>query len=211
MMDYTRFSIGLTGGIGSGKTFVSDIFAELGAAIVDADVVSRGLTMPGGAGIEPIRKAFGEAFIGADGALDRAKMRERVFGNPAERLRLESILHPLIRDICFQQALEADGSYVIFANPLLVDLPVWKGMGTRILVVDCPEPLQVERVMRRSNLSAEQAKAIIAAQATRQQRLARADDVIVNDRSADEVRREVERLHTVYLKLAQEAVLSGKR
>ena len=204
-MDYTRFSIGLTGGIGSGKTLVSDIFAGLGAAIVDADVVSRGLTMPGGAGIEPIRQAFGEAFIAADGALDRAMMRERVFGNPAERLRLEGILHPLIRDICFQQAREADGSYVIFVNPLLVDLPVWEGMGTRILVVDCPESLQVERVMQRSNLSAEQAKAIIAAQATRQQRLARADDVIVNDRSADEVRREVGRLHTLYLELAQKA------
>ena len=206
MMDYTRFSIGLTGGIGSGKTFVSDILAELGATIVDADVISRGLTVPGGAGIEPIRQAFGESFIGADGALDRAKMRGRVFGNPAERLRLEGILHPLIRDICFQQALEVDGSYVVFVNPLLIDLPVWKGMGTRILVVDCPEDLQVQRVMRRSNLSAEQAKAIIAAQATRQQRLAKADDVIVNDRDAAEIRREVERLHRTYLAMAKDAL-----
>ncbi len=206
MMDYTRFSIGLTGGIGSGKTFVSDILAELGATIVDADVISRGLTVPGGAGIEPIRQAFGESFIGADGALDRAKMRERVFADPAERLRLESILHPLIRDICFQQALEADGCYVVFVNPLLIDLPVWKGMGTRILVVDCPEDLQVQRVMRRSNLSAGQAKAIIAAQATRQQRLAKADDVIVNDRGAGEIRREVERLHRTYLAMAKDAL-----
>lgn len=204
-MDYTRFSIGLTGGIGSGKTFVSDILVELGATIVDADVISRGLTVPGGAGIEPIRQAFGESFIDADGALDRAKMRERVFGNPAERLRLEGILHPLIRDICFQQALEAEGCYVVFVNPLLIDLPVWQGMGTRILVVDCPEDLQVQRVMRRSGLSAEQAKAIIAAQATRQQRLAKADDVIVNDRDAEVIRREVERLHRTYLALAVDA------
>lgn len=204
-MDYTRFSIGLTGGIGSGKTFVSDILAELGASIVDADVISRGLTIPGGAGIEPIRQAFGESFIDGNGALDRTKMRERVFGNPVERLRLEGILHPLIRDICFQQALEADGSYVVFVNPLLIELPVWKGMGTRILVVDCPEALQVQRVMRRSSLSAEQAKAIIAAQATRQQRLARADDVIVNDRNAEEIRREVEHLHRTYLVMAKDA------
>lgn len=204
-MDYTRFSVGLTGGIGSGKTFVSDILAELGASIVDADVISRGLTVPGGAGIEPIRQAFGESFIDGNGALDRTKMRERVFGNPAERLRLEGILHPLIRDICFQQALEADGSYVVFVNPLLIELPVWKGMGTRILVVDCPKDLQVQRVMLRSGLSAEQAKAIIAAQATRQQRLARADDVIVNDRNAEEIRREVEHLHRTYLVMARDA------
>ncbi|MGN0917542.1 MAG: dephospho-CoA kinase [Oxalobacter sp.] len=204
-MDYTRFSVGLTGGIGSGKTFVSNILAELGASIVDADVISRELTVPGGAGIEPIRQAFGESFIDGNGALDRTKMRERVFGNPAERLRLEGILHPLIRDICFQQALEADGSYVVFVNPLLIELPVWKGMGTRILVVDCPKDLQVQRVMLRSGLSAEQAKAIIAAQATRQQRLARADDVIVNDRNAEEIRREVEHLHRTYLVMARDA------
>lgn len=204
-MDYTRFSVGLTGGIGSGKTFVSDILAELGASIVDADVISRGLTIPGGAGIEPIRQAFGELFIDGNGALDRTKMREWVFGNPAERLKLEGILHPLIRDICFQQALEANGSYVVFVNPLLIELPVWKGMGTRILVVDCPEALQVQRVMRRSSLSAEQAKAIIATQATRQQRLARADDVIMNDRNAEEIRREVEHLHRTYLVMVRDA------
>ncbi len=205
-MDYTRFSVGLTGGIGSGKTFISDIFAELGATIVDADVVSRGLTMRGGAGIESIRQVFGESFIDAEGALDRAKMRERVFSNPAERLRLENILHPLIRDICFRQAQEATGSYVIFVNPLLVELPVWEGMGTRILVVDCPETLQVKRVMRRSKLSADQAKAIIATQASRRQRLARADDVIVNDRGIDDIRRDVESLHKTYLAMAEKVI-----
>ncbi len=201
-MDYTHFSIGLTGGIGSGKTFVSDIFSQLGASIVDADVVSRGLTVSGGAGIEPIRDAFGDDFITADGALDRAKMRERVFGNPPERLRLEAILHPLIRDICFQQAKDATGDYVIFANPLLLDLPVWQGMGTRVLVVDCPVELQIQRVMQRSALSREQAQAIIAAQASREKRLAKADDVIVNDREPNEILKEVSRLHVIYLKMA---------
>ena len=203
-MNYNRFSIGLTGGIGSGKTFISDIFASLGATIVDADVISRGLTVPGGEGIEPIRQQFGDAYITAEGTLDRAKMREHVFQNPEARLQLESILHPLIRDICFREASEATGDYVIFANPLLLDQPIWKDMGTRILVVDCPEELQVQRVIKRSGLTAEQAKAIIAAQTTRQHRLSKADDVIVNDRDADTIRQEIEKLHADYCALAKE-------
>lgn len=203
-MDYTRFSIGLTGGIGSGKTFISDIFASLGATIVDADVISRGLTVPGGEGIDPIRRHFGAEYIAPDGALDRAKMREHVFQNPEARLQLESILHPLIRDICYRQAQQATGDYVIFANPLLLDQPIWKDMGTRILVVDCPEELQVARVIKRSGLTAEQAKAIIAAQVSRQHRLSRADDVIVNDRDAETIRSEVEKLHAVYCAMVRE-------
>lgn len=202
-MNYKNFSVGLTGGIGSGKTLVADMFADLGASIVDADVVARSLTVPGGEGIEPIREIFGEQFIQPDGALNRAMMREHVFSNASERLKLEAILHPLIRDMAFRQAEEAAGDYVIFVNPLLVELPIWHGMGTRILVVDCPEELQVFRVMKRNNMTAEQVKSIMATQASREQRLAAADDVIENDKGIDDVVEKVKYLHALYKKLAE--------
>ena len=190
-MNYKNFSIGLTGGIGSGKTLVANMFADLGASVVDADEVARNLTAPGGEGIGPIRKEFGSQFIRPDGAMDRAMMREHVFKDARERVKLEAILHPLIRDVSLCQAQEAKGDYVIFVNPLLVELPIWHGMGTRVLVVDCPEELQVSRVMRRNNMSAEQVRAIMATQASREKRLSMADDVIENDRGIDEVARKV--------------------
>lgn len=202
-MSYKDFSIGLTGGIGSGKTMVADLFAELGASVVDTDEVARNLTVSGGAAIEPIRKEFGEKFIQPDGAMNRSLMRELVFSRQKERLKLEAILHPLIRKVSLESAEAATGTYVIFVIPLLVELPIWNGLGTRILTVDCPEELQIERVMKRNNMSREQVKAIMATQATRQQRLAVADDVIVNDRSIEEVRQEVVILHAKYTKMAK--------
>lgn len=202
-MSYKDFSIGLTGGIGSGKTMVADLFAELGASVVDTDEVARNLTVSGGAAIEPIRKEFGEKFIQPDGAMNRSLMRELVFSRQKERLKLEAILHPLIRKVSLESAEAATGAYVIFVIPLLVELPIWNGLGTRILTVDCPEELQIERVMKRNNMSREQVKAIMATQATRQQRLAVADDVIVNDRSIEEVREEVVILHAKYTKMAK--------
>lgn len=201
-MSYKNFSIGLTGGIGSGKTMVANMFAELGARIVDTDEVARNLTVSGGAAIESIRKEFGERFIAQDGAMNRSLMRELVFSNPDERLKLEAILHPLIRKVSLELAGAATGIYVIFVNPLLVELPIWHGMGTRILVVDCPEELQIERVMKRNNMSREQVEAIMATQATRRQRLAVADDVIINDRSMEEIWKEVVILHGKYTKMA---------
>lgn len=201
-MSYKNFSIGLTGGIGSGKTMVANMFAELGARIVDTDEVARNLTVSGGAAIESIRKEFGEKFIAQDGAMNRSLMRELVFSNPDERLKLEAILHPLIRKVSLELAEAATGIYVIFVNPLLVELPIWHGMGTRILVVDCPEELQIERVMKRNNMSREQVEAIMATQATRRQRLAVADDVIINDRSMEEIWKEVVILHEKYTKMA---------
>lgn len=202
-MSYKDFSIGLTGGIGSGKTMVADLFAELGASVVDTDEVARNLTVSGGAAIEPIRKEFGEKFIQPDGAMNRSLMRELVFSRQKERLKLEAILHPLIRKVSLESAEAATGTYVIFVIPLLVELPIWNGLGTRILTVDCPEELQIERVMKRNNMSREQVEAIMATQATRQQRLAVADDVIVNDRSIEEVRQEVVILHAKYTKMAK--------
>lgn len=201
-MTYKDFSIVLTGGIGSGKTMVANMFAELGATIVDTDDVARNLTLPGGAAIEPIKKEFGETFIQPDGAMNRSRMRELVFSKPEERLKLEAILHPLIRKESLELAEAAMGTYVIFVIPLLVERPVWNGMGTRILAVDCPEELQIERVMKRNNMSRNQVEAIMATQATRQERLAAADDVIVNDRSVDEVRKEVVILHAKYTAMA---------
>lgn len=202
-MSYKDFSISLTGGIGSGKTMVANMFAQLGAQIVDMDDVARDLTVPNGAAIEPIRKEFGERFIQPDGAMNRSLMRELVFSNRDERLKLEAILHPLIRKISLEKAEAATGMYVIFVIPLLVELPIWHGMGTRILTVDCPEELQIERVMKRNNMTREQVGAIMATQATRQQRLAVADDVIVNDRSMEEILKEVVILHAKYTKMAQ--------
>lgn len=155
-MSYKDFSIGLTGGIGSGKSMVANLFAQQGASIVDTDDVARNLTLPGGEAIEPIRKEFGGKFIQPDGAMNRSLMRELVFSNPDERLKLEAILHPLIRKVSIGQAEAATGTYVIFVIPLLVELPIWNGMGTRILTVDCPEELQVERVMKRNNMSRDQ-------------------------------------------------------
>ncbi len=202
-MNYDAFSIGLTGGIGSGKTLVANLFSSLGAAIVDADEVARSLTAPGGEGIALIRDAFGSQFIQPDGAMNRAMMRKHVFSNADERLRLEAILHPLIRDVSFYQAREAVGDYVIFVNPLLLDLPIWHGMGTRILVVDCPEELQVSRVMKRSGISEEQVRAIIKTQVTREKRLSMADDVIENDKDINHIVQKVEYLHAIYKKLAK--------
>ena len=177
---------------------IASLFSELGAMVIDTDDVARRLTLSGGAGIGPIRDAFGEKYIQADGAMNRSLMRELVFSKPEERLKLEAILHPLIRKRALELAEAATGTYVIFVIPLLVERPVWCGMGTRILTVDCPEELQIERVMKRNNMSREQVRAIMATQATRQQRLAVADDVIVNDRSVEEVRKEVVNLHAKY-------------
>ena len=206
-MSYKDFSIVLTGGIGSGKTMIANSFAELGASIVDTDDVARNLTLPGGAAIEPIRKAFGEIYIRPDGAMNRTLMRELVFSSPEERLKLEAILHPLIRKVSLESADASTGTYVIFVIPLLVERPVWNGMGTRILAVDCPVELQIERVMKRNNMTREQVQAIMATQATRQQRLAVADDVIVNDRSLEEVLKEVVILHAKYTEMTQKTGL----
>ncbi|MDB5822670.1 MAG: coaE [Herminiimonas sp.] len=196
------YSIGLTGGIGSGKTLVADIFAALGAAVIDTDQIAHQLSAPHGAAIPLLVAEFGDGFITAEGALDRAKMRALVFAEPAARQRLEAILHPLIRLATEEAAARSSGPYRVFAVPLLVESGTWKSRINRLLVVDCPESLQVERVMRRSGLDAQEVRAIMSAQATRAQRLEVADDVIVNDGDAALLRPQVERLHALYLQRA---------
>ena len=174
--------IGLTGGIGSGKSTVARRFAGLGALVVDSDALAQALTAPGGAAIPAIAAAFGADMIAADGAMDRARMRALVFAQPAERQRLEAILHPMIGDATRAQASRARaGQSVVFDVPLLTESGTWRGRVDRVVVVDCLESTQVARVVQRSGWTADAVERTIAQQATRAQRRAIADAVIFNE------------------------------
>ena len=199
----SRFVVGLTGGIGSGKTTVADQFAALGATVVDTDAIAHELTGPGGAAMPAIVAEFGASLAAGDGRLDRAAMRELAFRDAGARKRLEAILHPMIRDTSAARIAAAPGAYVISAVPLLVESGNWKGRVDRVLGIDCPEEVQIERVMRRNGLPREQVQAILAAQATRAQRLAAADDVIDNGGTPDLLPPRVAELHRRYLELAR--------
>ena len=199
-----RFSVGLTGGIGSGKSFVATLFSERGASIVDTDEIAHRITAPDGVAMPAIREQFGNEYVTPEGALDRARMRNLVFAEAAAKKRLENILHPLIRQQAEQDASEARGSYVIFVVPLLIESAAWRQRVSRVLVVDCPEQVQIERVMTRSGLSEDQVRAIMANQIARSDRLAAADDVIVNDGDKDALLPQIDRLHALYQKLAQD-------
>ena len=194
-----RFSVGLTGGIGCGKTTVANRFAALGASVIDTDEIAHALTAPHGAAMPAIVDEFGAAFATAEGALDRAAMRALVFSDSTARHRLEAILHPRIRDAAYAAAAIATGSYVIFVVPLLIESGTWRERVDRILAIDCPEDLQVARVMARNGMPEAQVRAIMATQVTRAQRLAAADDVVVNDRGLDELAPQIASLHEKYL------------
>lgn len=196
------FSVGLTGGIGCGKSTVADLFAGLGATIVDTDAIAHSLTAPHGAAMPAILAEFGPDFATPEGALDRARMRSLVFTDAGARGRLEAILHPRIRDATAAAAAIATGPYVIFAVPLLIESGSWSERVSRVLAVDCSEDTQVARVMQRSGLSADQVRAIMATQVTRAQRLAAADDVIDNDDGLEALLPQVTRLHERYLALS---------
>ncbi|MDO5692239.1 MAG: dephospho-CoA kinase [Pseudomonadota bacterium] len=176
--------IGLTGGIGSGKSTVSRMLAERGAAVIDADAISRATTAPGGSAIPAIAKTFGPALIGDDGALDRAAMRELVFCDASARQHLEAIIHPLVgqeTDRQAEQALAAGHPMLVFDVPLLVESgPRWRGRVDRVWVVDCDPETQIERVITRNQLPREQVEQILAAQSPRAQRLAAADTALFN-------------------------------
>lgn len=199
------FVIGLTGGIGSGKSAVADEFARLGATLVDTDVIAHALTAPGGAAIDAVRALFGDAAIDGSGAMDRAKVRARVFADPPARKQLEAILHPLIRQESAARVAAATGAYVVLVVPLLVESADYRSRVDRVLVVDCPPELQLARVRARSGLSEEEARRIIAAQVSREARLAAADDVIDNSRTLEALYAQVRRLHQRYLALARAA------
>jgi dephospho-CoA kinase len=197
------FAVGITGGIGSGKSTVADLFALRGVPLVDTDVIAHRITAPGGLAMPSIANEFGPSFVATDGSLDRAQMRALVFSDDTARSRLEAITHPLIRAETERERSEARGPYVMVVVPLLVESGSWKTRVDRVLVVDCAIETQIERVMRRNAFTREQVLAIIERQATREARLAAADDVIVNDAVAIEVlSREVDALHRQYVSLA---------
>ena len=195
------YVVGLTGGIGSGKSAAAQVFEELGTTVIDTDALAHALSGPGGAAIEPIRAAFGADYLTPDGALDRARMRELVFADAAKKRLLESMLHPMIRSQTSTLVQAARGPYVILMIPLLIESHDYRKRCQRILVVDCPEELQLARVMARSGLAAGQVRAIMANQVSRGARLAAADDVIDNSQDLAQLRRQVEALHARYLQL----------
>lgn len=197
------YIVGITGGIGSGKSTVADRFAALGVVLVDADLIAHQMTGPGGPAMPAIIAEFGPQIAAADGRLDRAAMREMAFKDPEARKRLERILHPMIRAESDRQIAAAKSPYVMTVVPLLVETGGHKGRAQRILVVDCPEEVQVQRVMVRSQLPREQVLAIMKVQASRAQRLAVADDVVDNGGDPAALDAQVEALHQNYLERAR--------
>lgn len=193
--------IGLTGGIASGKSTVADMFADLGVPVIDTDVIAREVVEPGQPALAEVREAFGDGVIAADGTLDRAAMRAIVFGDDAARRRLEAILHPRIGAATRAQADAAGGDYQVIVVPLLVGSSL-RAFVDRVLVVDCDEGTQVARLLARDAESEDQARRILAAQSSRAERLAIADDVIVNDAGLEETRSQVLALHRRYLREA---------
>jgi dephospho-CoA kinase len=198
------FVIGLTGGIGSGKSAVAGLFARRGVTVVDTDAIAHELTAPGGTAIEAIRAAFGSDYITPEGALDRARMRALVFRDQESKRRLERILHPRIRAESAARVAAAESPYAILVVPLLVEAGIDRNRCQRVLVVDCSADTQVERVMRRSNLPEDEVRRILASQVERQQRLAAADDVVDNSGALADLDPQVERLHLRYLALARQ-------
>lgn len=196
------FVLGLTGGIGSGKTAVSDVFATLGVEVVDTDLIAHQLTSSGAEGTRQLQQLFGDAVVDADGRLNRRVVRELVFADNDARQRLEAVLHPLIRSEAARQLQAVTSRYGVLVVPLLAESPHFQALCDRILVVDCSEAVQLERVMRRSGLQRADVEAIMAAQAPRIARLALADDVLDNSGGRDALQARVLALHQQYLTLA---------
>ncbi len=197
------FIVGITGGIGSGKTAATDRFAALGIAVVDADVASRTVVEPGTAALSAIAEHFGAGILLSDGSLNRAALRQIIFADPTKKAWLEALLHPLIAAEIQRQLRAAKSAYVIFVSPLLTESNQHE-LCDRILVIDAPEEIQLQRTMRRDNNDAAQVQRIIAAQASRAQRLQRANDVIENTGTLEELTQKIAALHERYLTLAAE-------
>ena len=197
------FCVGLTGGIGSGKSSAARIFRELGAGIIDTYEIAHELTRPGGAALAGIRSAFGDEYLAGDGALARSRMRQLVFSDAAARRKLEAILHPLIREETRGRVAAAREPYVVIVVPLLLETGAYRDLTNRVLVVDCSEDLQVARTASRSGLTPSEVRAIMATQLPRAARLAAAHDVLRNEGDLAVLCREVELLHQRYLSLAR--------
>ena len=201
----TPYVVGLTGGIGSGKSAAADEFARLGATVVDTDVIARAVTAARGAAIPALRELLGPEYFDASGAMDRAKVRERVFGDPTAKKDLEAVLHPMIRAESERQIAAATGPYVIYVVPLLVESGNYRLRVQRVAVIDCPEEAQIERVRQRSHLSESEVRRIIATQVPRAGRRAAADDLIDNGGTLDALHKQVRGLHRSYLDFARAA------
>jgi dephospho-CoA kinase len=196
------FVVGLTGGIGSGKSAAADEFGRLGATIIDTDVISRELTEKGGAAIPEVERVFGRDFV-VDGAMDRKRMRDHVFADPGAKRALERLLHPMIRDESARRIASATGPYVVHVVPLLIESPDYRKRVNRVAVVDCPEETQIARVRARSGLSTDEVRAIMRGQISRSERVAAADDVIDNAGTREALREQVAALHQKYLQFAK--------
>jgi dephospho-CoA kinase len=199
------FVVGLTGGIGSGKSAAAAEFERLGADVVDTDAIAHELTGRAGRALPEIERVFGAALIGDNGALDRTKMRSLVFADPAAKKALEALLHPMIREESQRRIAASRGPYVVHVVPLLIESADYRSRVDRVLVIDAPEELQLERVRARSGLSEADVRAIIAAQAARAERLAAADDVIENRGTIDALRQQVAAFHRRYLEYSKAA------
>lgn len=195
--------IALTGGIGSGKTSVANILAELGAAVIDTDEIAHGLTAAGQPGALAIGEQFGAEYLTADGALDRKRMRELVFTDAPAKKKLEALLHPMIRAEVRSRmgAVPAAAPYIVLVVPLLIETGAYRDLARRVLVVDCDEAIQIARVARRSQLTPEAVKAIMASQVSRAERLRHADDIVRNEGDLPGLRAAVAALHRKYLDL----------
>ena len=198
------YTVALTGGIGSGKSTVADAFARLNVNVIDADIIARQVVEPGTPGLEAIVERFGAAILLADGSLDRRQLRERIFSQPAQKAWLNALLHPQIQQETRRQMRLATSPYVLWVVPLLVENQLWK-KADRVLVVDVSTATQLSRTIARDGVSKTHAENILAAQATREARLAVADDIIDNNGSPDKLAGDVARLHQHYLKLAAQA------
>lgn len=196
----TPWTLGLTGGIGSGKSAAAQYFIDLGVHVIDADHAARWVVEPGRPALEQIARHFGQGVLQADGQLDRAALRKLIFEIPEQRRWLEALLHPLIAEEIVSHLARAESPYAILVSPLLIESGQSR-MTQRILVIDVPQPLQIERTLQRDQISEQQVRAILQAQASREERLRHADDVLVNDRDQAWLRSEVERLHHFYLTL----------
>ena len=203
------YTVALTGGIGSGKSTVADEFAHLGVTVIDADIIARQVVEPGTPALLAIAERFGPQMINDDGSLNRRRLRERIFAHSEDKAWLNALLHPLIQQETRRQMQASTSPYLLWVVPLLVENRL-TDKADRILVVDVPKETQIERTIRRDGVSREHAEHILAAQATREQRLAAADDVIENMGSADAVASHVARLHDKYLVLASQAASQEK-
>jgi dephospho-CoA kinase len=197
-----KFVVGLTGGIGSGKSAAADEFARLGATVVDTDVIAHQLTEAGGAAVPQIERLFGAEFV-REGRMDRQRMRQRVFSDPAAKKTLEGLLHPLIRAESERRIAAAGGPYVVHVVPLLIESTGYRNRVDRVLVVDAPEEAQLARVRERSRLAEDEVRAIIRSQASREARRAAADDVLDNAGTLEALRNQVAVLHQKYLQFAK--------